>query len=81
MGRYRKVTNFNTLSFKKRQEWAQEFVDQAEQRMSPRRKRKYHRLVVRFVWARLKKGEPYVTENEVVVFIRGVANRKRRKRV
>ncbi len=81
MGRYRKVANFNTLPFQQRQKWAQEFIDQAEQRMSPKRKKGYHRLVVRYVWRKLTAGKQYVTENEVAVHVRGVAKRKRSKGV
>jgi len=34
MGRYRKVANFRSLTLPERQRWAQEFIDQAEWRMT-----------------------------------------------
>jgi len=43
--------------------------------MSRKRKQLYHRLVVSYVWRRLDVGRTYVTEDEVVGFIRGVAKR------
>jgi len=77
MGRYRKVSNFPTLPLRERQRWAQEFIDQAEQRMSSKRKGQYHRLVVRYVWSQLNAGAQYVTEDQVVRRIRSFSARKR----
>jgi len=80
MGRYRKVTNFAALPFRERQEWVNEFVRFAEWRMSAKRKGKYHHLIIRYVWAQLNKGKPYVTADEVIRKIRAVnARLKTRK--
>lgn len=65
------------MSLPLRQRWAQEFIDQAEQRMSAKRKGRYHRIVVRHVWRQLNGGKPYVTEAEVVAHIRAVVRRQR----
>lgn len=72
MGRYRKVSNFTSLSLRERQTWVNEFVYFAEKRMSAKRKTRYHRLVIRYVWARLNAGALYVTEMEVSKKIRAV---------
>jgi len=61
MGRYRKVENFMELPLRKRQEWVNEFVQQAEWNMSDLRRRQYHGIVVRYVWTKLNKGRAYVS--------------------
>lgn len=77
MGRYKKVHAFADLPLAERQKWVNEFVHFAEVRMSLLRKRRYHRLVVRYVWRRLNSGASYVTADEVNRWIRAVHSRNR----
>ena len=62
---------------KKRQFWVDEFVRFAEKDMSSKRKGRYHRLIVRYVWRRLNGGAQYVTADEVVRWIRAVHKRNK----
>ena len=78
MGSYSKVTDFNSLKQPEKQDWVDKFVRFAERNMSSRRKGRYHRLVVRYVWRRLgKEGALYVTADEVVKWIRAVHSRNK----
>jgi hypothetical protein len=77
MGRYSHVKDFASLSMKKRQFWVDEFVRFAEKDMSSKRKGRYHRLIVRYVWRQLNGGALYVTADDVVRWIRAVHKRNK----